>query len=224
MTTRASRVSRSARLLFLFVVSPLVLSGCTQLLCDFGVSDLCEETYTVTDVYSWSSIVSDQYGEPILNGDSNLNDGKLDTAVIIGGGEEVYGECYDGGVQELNATTCDGDIPVIITITFSAPSSFNAVKIVTDWHSKRPATGDVHVVDASSGTSTFIGRLSIPDGGGNDCGDGISTFGGQPCSVSNGIGFPIITELGIVNAIRFVIEIDSLHSTWFAMIKEIEFS
>jgi len=53
MTNRASRVFRTTRLLFLFVVCPLVLSGCPKLLCNFGVTDMCEteeteEAYAVT--------------------------------------------------------------------------------------------------------------------------------------------------------------------------------
>ena len=47
MSNRTSHLSRSTRVLLLFVLCPLVLSGCPQLLCDMGISDLCE-TYTVT--------------------------------------------------------------------------------------------------------------------------------------------------------------------------------
>ena len=306
MRNRTSPGFRSTRLLFLFVVCPLVLSGCPQLLCDFGVSDLCEETYTVTyspngadegsvpvdgsehqegdtvtvlsnsgglarsgygfdgwntaingagtsysagatfamgsanvtlyavwspnptntgtytvtynpnsassgsaptdstayqngatvtvlgntgslarsgytfaswntaangsgtsyttgstfamgasnvtlyaewssdQSYSWSSIVYDQYGATIANGGSYLNDNNYNTHVIIGGGTPAH------GVNHGN------DIPVRIVISFSAPSSFNSIKIVTDWHSKRPATGRVYVVNPSSKTSTLI--------------------------------------------------------------------
>ena len=53
MGNRHLSIPGSTRVLFLFVVCPLVLSGCPELLCNFGLTDMCEseeseETYAVT--------------------------------------------------------------------------------------------------------------------------------------------------------------------------------
>jgi hypothetical protein len=67
VTTSASHLSRSTRLLFLFVVCPLVLSGCPQLLCDFGISDLCE-TYGVIYIANGA----DDGSAPVVVNGTNL--------------------------------------------------------------------------------------------------------------------------------------------------------
>ena len=44
----STRLRRPLKILVLCLVCVVSLSGCPQLLCEFGVTDLCEETYTVT--------------------------------------------------------------------------------------------------------------------------------------------------------------------------------
>jgi len=86
---RTSRLSRSTRLLFLFVVCPLVLSGCPQLLCDFGISDLCE-TYMVT----YAPNGADEGSVPFDSSDYQERD--TVTALTNSGGLAHSGYSFDG--------------------------------------------------------------------------------------------------------------------------------
>ena len=90
MSKRTSPLSRSARVLLLFVVCPLVLSGCPQLLCDFGVSDLCEETYTVT----YAPNGADEGSVPFDSSEYQERD--TVTVLTNSGGLALSGYSFDG--------------------------------------------------------------------------------------------------------------------------------
>ena len=89
MNNKTSPLSRSARVLLLFVVCPLVLSGCPQLLCDFGISDLCE-TYGVIYIANGA----DDGSTPVDS--SEYQEGDTVTALTNSGGLALSGYSFDG--------------------------------------------------------------------------------------------------------------------------------
>ena len=139
MSNRTSLLSRSTRVLLLCVVCPLVLSGCPQLLCDFGVSDLCEETYTVT----YAPNGADEGSVPFDS--SEYQKGDTVTALTNTGGLVLSGYSFDGWNTAANGAGTSYSVGATFTIGSSN------VTLYAQWSSNRTYTVTYNENGADSG-------------------------------------------------------------------------
>ena len=196
--TRAPHVSLTTRLLFLFVVCPLVLSGCPEFW-----EEVWEEEGTYAVTYSGNG--ADSGSAPF---DSNeYQEGDTVTALTNNGGLALSGYSFDGWNTAANGAGTSYSVGTTFrmgsaNVTLYAHWSFNPTYAIT----VNPTSG--LVTTETGGTDTFTVVLSTQptasvtlDLSSNDTGEGTVSPTNLTFTTSNWSAAQTVTVTGVDDAI-----------------------
>jgi len=116
------------------------------------------------------------------------------------------------------------DVPAEFVLAFAEEKQITKIVMTTDWWKKRPKAGRIYRWAESAWEE--IVAYGFPEGGGDDCGDGIETFGGEPCSYPDTpIGFKVFDDVDVTTGtLKITVETSwaQEHNNGYAFLGEIE--
>jgi hypothetical protein len=116
------------------------------------------------------------------------------------------------------------DVPAEFVLAFAEEKQITKIVMTTDWWQKRPKAGRIYRWAESAWEE--IGAYEFPEGGGDDCGDGLETFGGEACAYPDTpIGFKVLDDIDVTTCkLKITVETSwaQEHKNGYAFLGEIE--